>query len=663
MKGFLTATTAFLLVSVLSQPFPVAAQADSDKAQAAYQFALAKELQSEGAFLEANAALQKATELEPDAPYLLAEYAENLIQLAELSRAPSTRDAYLQQARKQIDRARQLAPENLDVIRTAGGVYLGLAVQDPTAMATARELLEKVRQRDPLDARTIVALGRLYLDDRQPEKAVEVFQELVRNVPQQRAAYAFLVESLLQARREREAEPVLQEILGFDPGSLEARLTLADLQGRRGDHRAAAATLQAAPEGVRGEPRLRRQLAWSLYLNGDLEASLAEVQPLLGRPDAAQDRALNLLTGLIYTAEGRNAEALERLTKAREGQPTDVALALTVARVLQREGRPGDAARLMQDLADALVQEKKDGPAQEIRLEAAQIYLEAKEWDAAQAALTPLLSASDPAVRNQALSDQVDLLVGRRRYDDALAALGGGVGGGRGGENLTPALASKRAEVLLRAGRDAEARQQIQTLISGGRPEAIVAAAQAYHRVNRYTDSIPLLRTLVDRQSGLVPARFLLGAAYERSGRRDEAAEQFRRVIEIDPDYHAALNYLGYMYAERGEKLDEALSLVRRALALDPDNGSYVDSLGWAYFRLGQHEQARRQLERAVRLEPGDGTVHEHLGDVYGALGQADQARRSYQRALELGEEGGDGAELSERLRRKLDGLKPPAPR
>ncbi|HEX2224852.1 MAG TPA: tetratricopeptide repeat protein [Thermoanaerobaculia bacterium] len=627
----------------------------SQKAQAAYQFALAKELQAEGAFLEANAALQKATELEPDAPYLLAEYAENLIQLAELSRAPSTRDAYLQQARKQIDRARQLAPDNLDVIRTAGGVYLGLSVQDPTAVATAQELLEQVRKRDPLDARTIVALGRLYLDSRQPDKAVEVFRELVSNVPQQRAGYAFLVESLLQARRDREAEPVLQEILGFDPGSLEARLTLADLQGQRGDHKAAAATLRAAPEAVRNEPRLRRQLAWSLYLDGDLEASLAEVQPLLSQPDAAQDRALNLLTGLIYTAEGRNAEALERLQKARQGQPTDIALALTVTRVLQREGRTAEAAKLLHDLADALVQEKKEGPAQEIRLEAAQLYLEAKEWDAAQAALAPLLAATDPAVRNQARADQAELLVGRQRYDEALAAIGT--------DNLTPQLASKRAEILLRAGREAEARQQIQTLTTGGRPEAIVAAAQAYHRVNRYTDSIPLLRTLVDRQTGLVPARFLLGAAYERTGQAAEAAEQFRRIIEIDPDYHAALNYLGYMYAERGEKLDESLSLVRRALALDPDNGSYVDSLGWAYFKLGQHEQARRQLERAVRLEPRDGTVHEHLGEVYEALGKPEQARQAYQRALELGEKEGEQADVVERLRRKLDGLQPTAPR
>ncbi len=113
-------------------------------------------------------------------------------------------------------------------------------------------------------------------------------------------------------------------------------------------------------------------------------------------------------------------------------------------------------------------------------------------------------------------------------------------------------------------------------------------------------------------------------------------------MLELEPDFHAALNYLGYTFAEAGINLEEALTLASRAVALDPDNGAYVDSLGWAYFRLGRPEQARNYLERAARLEPEDATLHEHLGDVYVALGQMERARQAYQRALELE---GDNAE------------------
>jgi Flp pilus assembly protein TadD len=144
---------------------------------------------------------------------------------------------------------------------------------------------------------------------------------------------------------------------------------------------------------------------------------------------------------------------------------------------------------------------------------------------------------------------------------------------------------------------------------------------------------------------------FLLGSAYERTGQRDRAVEEFRRILKIEPDFHAALNYLGYTFADQGVNLEEALKLVSRAVTLDPDNGAYVDSLGWTYYRLGRTEQARGTLERAARLEPEDATLQEHLGDVYVALGQMERARQAYQRALELE---GDN---QEQVRHKLGDL------
>ena len=43
-------------------------------------------------------------------------------------------------------------------------------------------------------------------------------------------------------------------------------------------------------------------------------------------------------------------------------------------------------------------------------------------------------------------------------------------------------------------------------------------------------------------------------------------------MIARDPHDAAALNYLGYMLAERGTSLDEAVTLIRRALTIEPDN-------------------------------------------------------------------------------------------
>ena len=618
--------------------------APSDPSGATYQFTLGKLLAVEGSISDAMTAFEQAEKLAPPAAeqtaYIYLEHAQLLARMAQYARNPSARDDSLRKAGEKISEARRLAPANLDVLRAVGDVYIDLAAVDPAALGIARDALEEVRRRDKNDASSFMTLGRIYLDQNQPDKAAEVFQELVNNIPQQRMAYALLVESLMRANKQEEAEKALRDILSFDPSSLEARLNLADLQSRRGDVRATLETLRATPEELRDDPRYRRQLAWALYQNGDLDESLKLVEPLAAKD--ADSQPARILKALILTAQGQNAEALALLAKLREAQPKDVGLALTESRVLQRSGRRADAVRTLMELSEALAKDGKAEDSREVRLEAAQAAFDGKDWERVSEVLAPLLGATDDASRLPAVMLQADALARAKRYDEALALLDK--------EKKTNAVTGRRAEVLLRAGRDAEAASALSEL-GAGDDAAALAAAQSYQRAERYQESVPLLQRLATAHPDQVPTGFLLGAAYERTGQRDKAVEEFRRVLKLDPDFHAALNYLGYTFAEAGMNLDEALALVSRAVALEPDNGAYVDSLGWTYFRLGRPEQARGYLERAARLEPEDATLQEHLGDVYVALGQMERARQAYQRSLDLA---GDNID---QVRRKLGDL------
>jgi tetratricopeptide (TPR) repeat protein len=647
------ASLSLLPATLGAAPAPPAAAAPT----ASYQFALGKLLAVEGSVNDALAAFEsaeKAAPQSPDTAYVLVEHAQLLDRMAQYERSSPVRSDSLRKAGEKIAEARRLAPSNLDVLRAAGEIYLDLATVDPASLATARDALEEVRRRDPQDAQSALTLGRIYLDQNQPAKAAEVFRELVNNVPEQRMAYALLVESLMRANKPDEAQKALQEIVGFDPGSLEARLTLADLQTRSGRTAAALETLRGAPEEARQDPRFERQLAWALYQNGDLDQALKALDAIpatgkaAGKDEGGSPQAVNLLRGLIYTAQGRNEEAIGVLGKIHDADPNDTGIALALARVMDRAGRRDDAARMLSGLAASLEKDGKAKEAQEVRLEAAQIYAGGKQWSRVSETVRPLLASPDDAIRLQALSLQVDALAQDKRYDEALELLGK--------EKGSPSIAARRAEVLSKAGREAEAEQILSGLAAAGDEASELTAAQTWQRLEKYRESIPVLEKLAAAHPDQAPTGFLLGAAYERSGQRDKAVEEFRRVLKIDPDFHAALNYLGYTFAEAGVNLDEALKLVSRAVALDPDNGAYVDSLGWTYYRLGRPEQARDYLERAARLEPEDATLQEHLGDVYVALGQKERARQAYQRALELG---GDNAD---KVRRKLGDIGKPAP-
>ncbi len=105
-------------------------------------------------------------------------------------------------------------------------------------------------------------------------------------------------------------------------------------------------------------------------------------------------------------------------------------------------------------------------------------------------------------------------------------------------------------------------------------------------------------------------------------------------MLEINSQSASAMNYLGYMLADRNIRLDEARNLLHKAIELDPYNGAYLDSLGWVYFRLNKLEDAENYLRRSLERIQGDPTVHDHLGDVYLKQGKLKEAITQWQMSL-----------------------------
>lgn len=145
-------------------------------------------------------------------------------------------------------------------------------------------------------------------------------------------------------------------------------------------------------------------------------------------------------------------------------------------------------------------------------------------------------------------------------------------------------------------------------------------------------------------------------ARYANTAKRTEAANKFyaeadrylRRCIELEPENAEALNYLGYMWAERGVNLEEARSLIERALKVEPGNAAYLDSLAWVLFKLGQAEAALKpMLEAIAKSEKPDATLLDHLGDIYWALNRHSEAREAWNQSLQV--------EDNPEVRRKLE--------
>jgi tetratricopeptide (TPR) repeat protein len=113
---------------------------------------------------------------------------------------------------------------------------------------------------------------------------------------------------------------------------------------------------------------------------------------------------------------------------------------------------------------------------------------------------------------------------------------------------------------------------------------------------------------------------FWYGNACERVGRWDEGERYLVRYLAANPESAEALNYLAYMWAERGVNLDKAGLYITKALVHEPDNGAYLDTLGWVQYKQGDYLDAVQTLKQALRKLGDDPAIVDHLRAAQKAL-------------------------------------------
>ena len=212
-----------------------------------------------------------------------------------------------------------------------------------------------------------------------------------------------------------------------------------------------------------------------------------------------------------------------------------------------------------------------------------------------------------------------------------------------------------RVEALagVKAGRAADAVSFLERAIGDRRsePDAAFVLADVYEEAKRYDDAIKAVTAL----GGAAPiddaVAFRLAAAYEAANRIPDAERVFRAILTRDPLHANALNFLGYMLADRGLRVAEALTLIDRALVAEPGNPAYLDSRGWALFKLGRAADAEEPLRRATTSLRGSSVIQWHYAEVLATLGKSQEAASAVERALAGDGVDVDRAALERRLR------------
>ncbi len=375
----------------------------------------------------------------------------------------------------------------------------------------------------------------------------------------------------------------------------------------------------------------------------------------LKQPGTATEFLIELAE--LYMGLGRQAptrmeesrtDALAALDRAAQSKPADPDVRLRLADGFNALGQPEKASALYLDL----LRQYPDSPIVRtgVRAKLIDIYLRGKDRSRATEQLEVL-------VRDEPNNALAYYILGSLAYEDKKMD--------RAADYFKKAILFKpdfeqayydlaTAQLGLNRGKEAfEALQQAREKFGDNfGVEFLTGIARRmlkeYGEALKAFTAAELIAQTTDRKRLNEFFYFQMASTYERKGDIEQAVKYFEKTLDLAPNFAEALNYLGYMWAERGENLDRARDLIEKALKQEPENAAYLDSLGWVLFKQGRPEEALGHLLKAIELtaEP-DPTLFDHLGDIYAALKEPDKAREAWRKSLAL--------EPNEKIQKKLD--------
>jgi len=504
----------------------------------------------------------------------------------------------LSEALGEYYRALSLDPRSVDLLVRISQLHAQL--QDP---GRSLEFAERALQQDPDDWRALWLQGAARFSTGKTDEALAPLEracEIDSTRVEVLRTTARVAETL---GRTAEAEQAWRRLVWADEEDGEAWFQVAASEARRGDFKAAAASLDRAMDLNPTRPGLMFLEGWVKENLGDAAGAIDLYKKHLEvHTDDLSTR--RRLVGL-YAREQRYAEAYDearRVGQAASGDPENL--------------------QIQADLA-----------------------LKLKKTDEAERLLASLRSLSPGEPENTARAVVV------------LARNGRGREAGRVADDWMRAHPAHEAGALLavRAWEaagfpdSALARARTAVAMAPDSTEPHRVLARALQSAGRYVDAEREWLALREKMPEEPGVSLDLGGCRERAGNVDGAVAAGRDALKIAPDWAPALNFVGYVLADHTRELPEARRMIERAVKKDPDNGAYVDSYGWVLYRLGDLTGAREQLERAVRLTDGDPVVREHLGDVYRDLKLDDLAREQYRLGAQA--DGENAKRVAEKLR------------
>jgi len=588
-----------------------------------------------------------------------------------------------EQATKNLRQYLDRYPEDLQVRKLLAAIFV-IQGQGDQALA----LLKPVLQTGNNESYQVLALaGQAYMQNKNPAAAAEQFEKAAAIDPKNVGLHTQLGISLVSAGRQAQGVTELENAVKLDSSQSTADFALVMVYFQQRQFDKALSALAEFEKKQPGNPNVHI-LKGVAYLgkNDPANARKSYERALAVRP-ASVAAAMNLVQ--LDLREKKTTAARKRLETILSSNKNDLQAMLAMAEVAAAEGKE-------QELLDWLDKAAKANPtAVQPRVMLARYYLGKNQSqkaisfarEAVSAQPKDLLAQETLGVMQLAAGEKENALVTFKRLaeqmpDSALAyyrlasahAALGNFAKSRDALNKALELDPRYVEAQnalallnLREGKLADAlkiSEQIQLnnprlpvgLVLEG--DVLMAQKQYIQAAKAYESALALQKTWAvvvkihtaysqagRRKDGEAQvmrwlnenpqdkaARLFLAQAYLSTGQNSEAIEQFRTLLQSEPENVAILNNLAWLYQQVNNPL--ALGFAERAYKLEPDSSFVLDTLGWILVEQGKIQRGQELLKKGLSLSPKNPATKYHLAVALARSGDKAGARKLLEELL-----------------------------
>lgn len=528
-------------------------------------------------------------------------------------------------------------------------------------LKSALDQYRKVVEISPKDVETWLLIGRLEKLNQNSAEAEKAFKTALALDKENEDAMTGLAMVYADLGDTASASQMLKKVAEKNP-NLRTLTTLAGTYEQMKEFKLAAETYGRAYEMNKENADLKRAYAQALFIAEDNDKALVIFEQLAA--EDPNDLLAALRLSQLYRQKRDYAKARDYAARARKLDPGNLEIRYNEVSLLEAEGKTTEAIAVLKEVLDGVPRKPTSLSEKNNRIILLErlgiLYRMSEQTPQAVAAFREIMDL-DGDVGGRAAAQIVDVLRVSKDFAAAETELKAALS--KYPEDRTVKVIASNLYSDLGRVKDAEA--MLRSMLNGKDDrDTYVSLAQVYEKSKNYAEmakAIDAAEALSKTDDDKESVHFIRGAMFEKMKKFDAAETEFRKVLAINPESASALNYLGYMLADRNVRLDEALEMIKKAVDMDPHNSAFLDSMGWVCFRLKRFDEAEEYLKKSIARGSHDATVYDHLGDVYSSRDNLKDAISHWEIAIREWRNSApsdvDAAEVA-KIQKKLEGAR-----